>query len=83
MTPLWHNCYVDEPDFLGFASQYFEVKQIKRFSSTYYLMTWALYPFMVRSGQRNYRSLYHRISARLPQLGDFGLQKLYVLKKRA
>jgi|GEM_PF-178466 len=83
MTPLWHNCYVDEPDFLDFANQYFEIKQIKRFSSTYYLMTWALYPFLVRSGQRNYRSLYHRISARLPQLGDLGLQKLYVLEKRA
>jgi SAM-dependent methyltransferase len=83
MTPLWHNCYIDEDDFLKFAEQYFEVKTIKRFSSTYYVMTWALYPFLVRSGQRNYRGTFHKLSARLPQVGDFGLQKLYVLQKRA
>jgi ubiquinone/menaquinone biosynthesis C-methylase UbiE len=83
MTPLWHNCYLDEDDFLKFAEQYFEVKTIKRFSSTYYVMTWAIYPLLVRSGQRNYRGTYHKLSARLPQVGDFGLQKLYVLQKRA
>jgi ubiquinone/menaquinone biosynthesis C-methylase UbiE len=82
MTPLWHNCYMDESDLLSFAEPYFEVKKIKRFSSTYYVMTWVLYPFFVRSGRRNYRSWYHRLAAHLPQLGDYGLQKLYVLQKR-
>lgn len=82
MTPLWHNCYMDEGDLLSFAEPYFEVKKIKRFSSTYYVMTWVLYPFFVRSGRRNYRSWYHRLAAHLPQLGDYGLQKLYVLQKR-
>jgi ubiquinone/menaquinone biosynthesis C-methylase UbiE len=82
MTPLWHNCYVDEEELLSFVEPYFEVKKIKRFSSTYYVMTWVLYPFLVRSGRRNYRSWYHRLSSRLPQLGDYGLQKLYILQKR-
>jgi ubiquinone/menaquinone biosynthesis C-methylase UbiE len=82
MTPLWHNCYIDEADLLDFASNFFEIKQIKRFSSTYYFLTWALYPALLPSGQRNYRSLFHRISAQLPSVGDWGLQKLYVLKKR-
>ncbi len=83
MTPLWHNCYVDEEDLLSFAEPHFDLKKIKRFSSSYYVMTWAIYPFFVRSGRRNYRSWYHRLSAALPQLGDYGLQKLYVLQKRA
>lgn len=83
MTPLWHNCYVDEEDLLSFAQPYFDIKKIKRFSSSYYVMTWVLYPFFVRSGRRNYRSWYHRLSAHVPQIGDYGLQKLYVLQKRA
>ncbi len=83
MTPLWHNCYIDEEDLLSFSKPYFKVKRVKRFSSTYYIFTWALYPFLVRSGKRNYRSLFHRISAHLPQVGNYGLQKLYVLQKQA
>lgn len=82
MTPLWHNCYIDEEDLLSFAQPYFELKQINRFSSTYYFMTWALYPALLPAGQRNYHGLFHRLSAHLPQVGDWGLQKLYVLKKR-
>jgi ubiquinone/menaquinone biosynthesis C-methylase UbiE len=82
MTPLWHNCYLDETDFLNFAGDYFEVKNPLRFSSTYYLVTWVLYPYFVRSGQRNYRSFLHKLSAVMPQVGDWGLQKLYILKKR-
>jgi ubiquinone/menaquinone biosynthesis C-methylase UbiE len=82
MTPLWHNCYIDEEDLLNFAQSYFEVKKVLRFSSTYYVMTWVLYPYFVRSGQRNYRSFLHKLSAILPQFGDWGLQKLYILKKR-
>ena len=82
MTPLWHNCYIDEDDLLDYAQNYFDIKQIRRFSSTYYFMAWALYPALLPAGQRNYRSLFHRISAHLPQVGDWGLQKLYVLKKK-
>ena len=82
MTPLWHNCYMDEEKLLPFIEQFFEVKRIRRFSSTYYVLTWALYPFFVRSGKRNYRSWYHHIAASLPQIGDWGLQKLFILKKR-
>jgi hypothetical protein len=47
------------------------------------VLTWAIYPFFVRNGQRNYRGFLHRVSALLPQIGDYGLQKLYVLKKRS
>ncbi len=83
MTPLWHNCYLDEVELFKFAEPYFELKKVKRFSSTYYALTWVMYPFFVRSGQRNYRGWFHRLSARLPQVGDWGLQKLYVLQKRA
>lgn len=83
MSPLWHNCYIDEEDLLDYAQEYFEIKQIKRFSSTYYFMTWVLYPALLPSGQRNYHGWYHRLSTHLPQFGDWGLQKLYVLKKRA
>lgn len=81
MVPLWHNCYLDEPDFFSFASDYFDLKQVRRFSSTYYVLTWAVYPFFVRNGQRNYHNLVHRIGAHLPQVGDWGLQKLFVLQK--
>jgi ubiquinone/menaquinone biosynthesis C-methylase UbiE len=83
MVPLWHNCYLDEPDFLSFASNYFEIKQVRRFSSTYYVLTWAIYPFFIRNGQRNYRNLIHRLGVHLPQIGDWGLQKLFVLQKPA
>jgi ubiquinone/menaquinone biosynthesis C-methylase UbiE len=82
MSPLWHNCYIDENDFLSFARPYFEVKNPVRFSSSYYFITWVLYPYFVRSGQRNYRSFLHKMSAVLPQFGDCGLQKLYIFKKR-
>ncbi|MDB5078375.1 MAG: hypothetical protein JWP00_299 [Chloroflexi bacterium] len=83
MVPLWHNCYLNEPDFLSFAKNYFDLKQVRRFSSTYYVLTWAIYPFFVRNGQRNYRNLIHRLGAHLPQIGDWGLQKLFVLQKPA
>lgn len=83
MTPLWHNCYIDEDDFLSYAERYFAIKKVKRFSSSYYVMTWVIYPFFVRNGQRNYRGWFHRLSARVPQIGDWGLQKLFVLQKRA
>ncbi len=83
MIPLWHNCYLDEPDFLSFAGNYFDIKQVRRFSSTYYVLTWAIYPFFIRNGQRNYRNLIHRMGVHLPQIGDWGLQKLFVLQKPA
>lgn len=82
MSPLWHNCYLDEKEFLNFAQPHFEIKKISRFSSTYYVLTWVIYPFLVRNGQRDYNGLLHRLSANLPQFGDWGLQKLFVLKKR-
>ena len=82
MTPLWHNCYIDEKTLLKFAEPYFQVKKVQRFSSTYYALTWVLYPFVVRSGQRNYAGWFHRLSTHLPQMGDWGLQKLFVLQKR-
>ena len=83
MTPLWHNCYLDEVELFKFAAPYFKLAKVKRFSSSYYALTWAIYPFFVRNGQRNYRSWFHRLSAHIPQVGDWGLQKLYVLQKRA
>ena len=82
MTPLWHNCYIDETDLLEFAEPYFQVKKVQRFSSSYYMLTWVLYPFFVRSGQRNYAGWFHRLSAHVPQIGDWGLQKLFILQKR-
>ncbi len=82
MTPLWHNCYIDEEDFLPFARNYFDIVDVNRFSSSYYVLTWAIYSFFIRNGQRNYRSWFHRFSARVPQVGDWGLQKLFVLRKR-
>jgi ubiquinone/menaquinone biosynthesis C-methylase UbiE len=83
MTPLWHNCYLNEEELFKFAEPYFELKQTKRFSSSYYALTWVIYPFFVRQGQRNYKGWFHRLSASVPQVGDWGLQKLYVLQKRA
>ncbi|HEX2915491.1 MAG TPA: class I SAM-dependent methyltransferase [Chloroflexia bacterium] len=83
MTPLWHNCYIDEDELLQFARPYFELKKIKKFSSSYYVLTWVLYPFFRRNGNRNYRGWFHRFSTHVPQVGDWGLQKLYILKKRA
>lgn len=82
MTPLWHNCYLEEDDFFSFAEPYFNLKKVRRFSSTYYVLTWAVYPFFVRNGQRNYRGWFHRLAAVLPQVGDWGLQKLYILQKK-
>ncbi len=84
LSQPWHNLYIDEDKLKRFTKPYFKLK-INYFSSTYYLFSRVIYRCLmgdnVNKLKRN--SIINKIGLRLPSFGKWGVQRLYVLKKRS
>ena len=68
----WHNLYLNEKILKG--------KKIN-FSSTYYLFSRVLYRFFKRTNLKR-DSIINKVGLILPSLGDWGVQKFYILTKK-
>lgn len=83
LSPPWHNLYLDEPLFLDRIKQYFRVKKRLNFSSTYYLGSRVFYAWLAQQfgWKLKYDSIFNRISLKLPNFGNFGIQTLFLLER--
>ncbi len=80
----WFNLYIDEGEFAEKVSDIFDLVEIRNFSSTYYVGSRVLQPFVKRilSVPPDYDSEINRLFAGLPAWGDYGIQKLFLFRKR-
>lgn len=84
ITAPWHNLYLDEEKLIEFIKPYFNLK-IEHFSSMYYLFSRVLYRFFMNDDSSKLKrdSFFNKLGITLPSIGKFGVQRLYVLKKRS
>jgi SAM-dependent methyltransferase len=68
---VWHSLYVDEQA----IKDAFDHVEVHDFSSLYWLLTRVVYPSFE---EPQHNSPFHSFAASLPQVGDFGLVKLFV-----
>jgi len=80
----WHNLYLDESRLLSVSRPYFELERVVNFSSTYYVGSRVLYPFLVGNNEKRIRHdfILNKIFLALPAVGPYGVQKLFVLRRR-
>ncbi len=82
----WHNLYLDEEQLFPFAAGLFETVDVVNFSSTYYIGSRILQPFVLKmcepEREPDYSSEINRLFSLLPPYGDYGTQKLYVFAKK-
>lgn len=70
---IWHSLYVDQCH----MRQTFSSVTVEDFSSTYWLITRAIYPYFQ---EPKHNTLLHKFASELPQLGDFGLVKIFLVR---
>ena len=79
----WHNLYVDENKLFGYVEPWLKLVEVSSFSSTYYIGSRVLQPFVIGKGtEPRYDSEINRLFTLLPNVGDYGTQKLYIFRKR-
>lgn len=76
---IWHNLFFDDIKLEEFASKYFNIIEINNFCSTYMLISRALHP---RLSNPEYEANINKYALMLPNLGDYGYLKLYILQKK-
>lgn len=80
------NLYIEEKRLEKFVQDYFKILAIKKFSSIYYIASRFLrYLIMKKTDRDSYVNEINNFFASYPETensGDFGIQKLYVLKKK-
>jgi ubiquinone/menaquinone biosynthesis C-methylase UbiE len=82
LAPPWHNLYLDEEKLINFVRPYFKI-EIKYFSSTYYLTSRIIYRRLMQDNAKRLRqnSIFNKIGILLPNFGNWGVQRLYILTK--
>lgn len=84
-TPKF-NLYLEERQLEWFLKKYFHLVEIKKFSSIYYVASRFLRYLTMKKGQQDtYVNPINNFFAKYPETensGDFGIQKLYVLRKK-
>ncbi len=80
------NLYLEEKKVEKFVTKYFKIAEIRKFSSIYYAASRFLRYLTLKSGDRDtfdndINNLFAKYKT-TDNSGDFGIQKLYVLKKK-
>lgn len=70
---VWHSCYLDEST----IGDVFPSVVREDFASLYWLITRVVYPYF---DEPQHNQPIHRFAASLPQIGDFGIVKLYIVR---
>lgn len=84
-TPIrWHNNYLDEDKLLPFLANRFKSVFFKDFSSTYYIGSRVIQPLILKPFKKEprYDFFLNRFFAYLPSCGNYGIQKLFVCRKK-
>ena len=74
LVKIWHSHHLDE----SVISKIFPHSEIIDYSSTYWLITRVIYPYFE---EPKHNSLIHNFASNLSQEGDYGMVKLFLVKK--
>lgn len=81
------NTYLDQDKVVEAAKPFYKLEEISDFASTYYVGTRLLKPLLAKNlGLEGFvadpRAEWNRWFTQMPQWGDYGTQKLFVLRKK-
>jgi len=79
---VWHNLFFEDEKLIEYASQFFELIKIDNFASTYLLISRVLNPALIKPEEPKYNAKINELALKLPNLGEYSYQKLYVFKKK-
>ena len=80
----WYNLYLDDEKLLEEFRGKLSLVEIRPYASTYYFGSRVIYPFILgKRREPKYDSFLNRLFCRLPSVGRFGTQRLYVFTKVA
>jgi len=81
IKPPWHNKYLDENKLKHIKG--FELQKTIDFSSTYFIGSRVFYALLCKIFKKNpeYLSFWNKLFVKLPSMGNFGIQKLFILRK--
>ena len=86
MSIQWHNKYIDYDKMLNDIEGLFDVIEVNNFSSSYYLGTRLFkalfYDELGKDAGSDLQSKYNEVSSKIMAVGDFGLLKLIILRKK-
>jgi ubiquinone/menaquinone biosynthesis C-methylase UbiE len=74
LEKIWHSHHLDE----SVISKIFPHSEIIDYSSTYWLITRVIYPYFE---EPKHNSVIHNFASNLSQNGDYGMVKLFLVKK--
>jgi len=74
LEKIWHSHHLDET----IIPKMFHHSEIIDFSSTYWLITRVIYPFFE---EPKHNTAIHKFASNLSQDGDYGLVKMFIVKK--
>lgn len=76
---VWHNLFFDENLLYDFASNSFDVLHIDNFCSTYMMISRVVHPSIC---EPEYDAKINHVAALMPNLGDYGYLKIFVMRKK-
>ena len=84
LSAPWHNLYIDEAGILAFTEKFFKLEKRVDFSSSYYFGSRLLYAFLAKKLRLTPRhnSVFNKLALIMPSFGNFGVQKLFIFRKR-
>ncbi len=81
----WYNEYISAHRLAEYVRDKYLIAKVHRFSSTYYLGSRIVQPFLLKMRESDrmpsYTSRINLWSSHIPSFGDYGIQKLWVLRK--
>jgi len=84
LSQPWHNKYLSDR-VLEHISSNFNVETSYNYASSYYILSRVLYPWVVAHSDNStvdYLSEINRLAMMFPNIGDYGLQQLFILTKK-
>jgi ubiquinone/menaquinone biosynthesis C-methylase UbiE len=79
-----HNCFFESTKLKRFLKDRFQVVDIRNISSTYYLVSRVIYSKICQKQNEspNYFDPHHEYGSQLPETGNFGPIKLWILRRK-
>jgi ubiquinone/menaquinone biosynthesis C-methylase UbiE len=84
LKPPWHNKYLNE-NVIQFMYSHFNVECDHDYSSSYYIFSRVFHPWMKKvngDASLEYLSEFNRMAASVPNFGDYGTQRLFILSQK-
>jgi len=84
ITVRWHNYYLPQKKFLNFAKKNFLIKKINNIGSLYYIISRVVYAKLCEMENKNPKYLHpiNKIASRLPSIGEYSPNYIFVLENK-